>query len=463
MHGLVTPLDDFRSRNKFILLAQRFRRPLAVLTIFLAVLGMVENMLGVDALFRPNPGATTHFATGLFTLCLAAGLAHYRPQRRTPMWRYAMSGSILCVLNGVLGLRLASHYALPLGVFAWPLPYFAGMGSDTALVLAFFFASVITRRHFGRTGLFLVMAGISILMCGFLALSFGNDLFEGQMAVSTMLALFPAALAVLTLYAHRPFARVLLLSGPVGYRTRMTLFVGFIVPWMGGVILHRFVGVPERASPVEALVIGVIILSMCAVALFSGYGHEKADRERRVLGEELRRLATMDALTGVLSRNGIRIDLLRRWDTFQLTGTPTYVLLFDLDHFKQVNDTFGHDIGDKVLTAVGQVSRSVMRVGDAIGRWGGEEFLVVANAKSPEQMAKLAERLRTEIAEKVADIASGAVQVPQVTVSIGVAAFDPGDASINAVIKRADLALYAAKGKGRDQVIVDPVAVPEAA
>ncbi len=468
MQDFQDPDDDFRNRFRYILGTQRSRRPLALLGIALAITGLILGLLQVDVLMRPSTTeASTHPGSTIFMILLGLGILSYRPQQPTPVWRYAMSGTALSVLIMVLGLRLAQVLQVEIGVMAGPLSWMTGMGSDTALILALLFASAITRRHFGRIGLGIALVAVSILMCDFIALSFGENLFEGQMAVSTLLALTPLVLAVLTLYAHRPFARGLLLSGPVGYRTRMMLGAGVVVPWIGGMVLHRLVGVPDRMIPVEAVVIGIIILSMCAVALISGVQHEHVDRERRKLGRELRRLAIEDQLTGVLNRNGIKMVLRNKWARFREWHTPVHVILFDLDHFKQVNDSYGHDTGDRVLATVGALMQPLLRPGDALGRWGGEEFLVITDAPDLSAARILAERLCAAVARNMTQTAwadgNGPDGLRQVTASFGVAAFGADDTSEDAAIKRADLALYQAKENGRNQVCLAEEPIDRAA
>ncbi len=453
----VDPAGDFHSRYRFILLAQRLRRPLAAVSVLLGLAGLLLPFVGPEDVVRAIMGdAVTHPATAVGLLFLAGGLISYRPQRPTPVWRYAMSGTLLSGLVVLLAMRLFVASGGEAGAIIGPiLASFSGMGSDTALVLALFFASAITRRHAGRAGLALALMGVAVLVCDVLALSFGADLFEGQMAVSTLIALVPAALAVLTLYAHRPFARVLLLAGPVGLRTRVMLVVGFFVPLLGGIVLHRMVGVPDRLIPAEALVIGVILLSTCTVALASGFQQERAERARRMLSAELHRMATMDQLTGVLNRNGIKAALQAQWTRFQTENKPCHVILFDLDHFKQINDRLGHDAGDRVLATVGRLTKAQLRNGDAVGRWGGEEFLVVTGADTEAQATTLAERLRSTIAAKVAGAAGYPTHLGPVTASFGVAAMLVSDDSPNQMIKRADLALYRAKDAGRNQAFLD--------
>ncbi|RAM00542.1 hypothetical protein DO021_18360 [Desulfobacter hydrogenophilus] len=127
-------------------------------------------------------------------------------------------------------------------------------------------------------------------------------------------------------------------------------------------------------------------------------------------------------------------------------GEKVCVLMLDIDKFKDVNDTFGHDCGDAVLTQLcSLVSKKLRRV-DVFGRWGGEEFIVICPGTSLENGVKVAESLRSKVE------AHSFTPVPQVTVSLGVSAFHKNDHAYCDALKRADVALYESKRTGRNRV-----------
>jgi diguanylate cyclase (GGDEF)-like protein len=121
------------------------------------------------------------------------------------------------------------------------------------------------------------------------------------------------------------------------------------------------------------------------------------------------------------------------------------VILLDIDHFKLINDTFGHDVGDTVLVQMSALLQEHLRASDMLGRWGGEEFLIVVNAADTAAVEEMADRLRTMIAQHVFQ------QVGQLTASFGIAALLPSDTP-ESLVKRADQALYSAKQAGRNRV-----------
>jgi diguanylate cyclase (GGDEF)-like protein len=162
---------------------------------------------------------------------------------------------------------------------------------------------------------------------------------------------------------------------------------------------------------------------------------------------ELMRQATVDTLTGLFNRTGWN----RRVPGFLMQaideGRSVSVVFFDLDHFKLVNDTHGHDAGDAILRLLGKTLRRCEDDSCVTARMGGEEFVVVLAANRPEDAVAFAERVRTRFRSTAAKYAC--------TVSAGVAHRRPGE-ELGDVMKRADLALYAAKDAGRDRVSVAP-------
>ncbi|HEV2538816.1 MAG TPA: GGDEF domain-containing protein [Frateuria sp.] len=168
------------------------------------------------------------------------------------------------------------------------------------------------------------------------------------------------------------------------------------------------------------------------------------------LQRELYQLARVDALTGVQNRLALNETATRLLAQANRSGRPLGVLMIDADHFKSVNDRFGHGGGDKVLLALVGSIRTTLRAANVVGRVGGEEFVVLAPDTSMEQALVLAERIRCTV-ESTPLLVDG--HVLQLTVSIGVAAPRPGERDVNALLHRADAALYGAKRAGRNRVM----------
>jgi diguanylate cyclase (GGDEF)-like protein len=162
---------------------------------------------------------------------------------------------------------------------------------------------------------------------------------------------------------------------------------------------------------------------------------------------ELLSLATHDGLTGVYNRRRFDEKLTEYTLLFRRTGRPFALLLIDADHFKRINDSHGHAVGDDVLQQLAQLIQSSLRTTDFVARYGGEEFAVLLpEIAQPDTPEVVAEKIRVVVAEAEFPV------VGNVTVSIGVGLADPADNSHNVLIKRADQQLYQAKAAGRNQV-----------
>ena len=174
--------------------------------------------------------------------------------------------------------------------------------------------------------------------------------------------------------------------------------------------------------------------------------HELVDSNTQLQSEKekYQKLSTLDALTKVLNRHGIEQFV----ESLRPANLPTSVIVIDLDHFKEVNDQRGHHVGDRVLQTVGEILRSHTRNTDGLGRWGGEEFVLVCPGAGLAKAAELAEKLRHKIRETNF--------IPEnplaITASFGVAASLAGQ-SFEDAFRQADQALYLAKSRGRNCVV----------
>lgn len=181
---------------------------------------------------------------------------------------------------------------------------------------------------------------------------------------------------------------------------------------------------------------------------------EKRVQERTealgILNAQLAKQASTDPLTGALNRRGLFEAAEREVNRSHRYGSPMAVILFDLDHFKAVNDRYGHDAGDAVLKGAAQAVKRCLRESDIFVRYGGEEFAVLAPEVTPQTARLLAEKLRLAIASAIPP----ASELPQVTASLGVALLRPNE-DFDSLARRADHLLYQAKQSGRNRVVVE--------
>ncbi len=172
---------------------------------------------------------------------------------------------------------------------------------------------------------------------------------------------------------------------------------------------------------------------------------------QRLREMELKEQAYMDPLTGILNRSGFERTYRRIRAVLQERRQPLSLFMIDLDHFKSINDTFGHTMGDKVLVYFSHLLRSSLREEDAIGRIGGDEFVVLLPNLSQEDAVKIAERIRRNVEEARLAGKNGPVSF---TISIGIAGDDHADKHLSDVMTQADTALYKAKHQDRNRAVI---------
>lgn len=229
-------------------------------------------------------------------------------------------------------------------------------------------------------------------------------------------------------------------------------------------------GEPVSRPLVKPILVGGVVVGRIAMSPCQADCRETRDLFRLVAGElggplrmallveEAQRLASIDALTGIANRRAFTQAMIMEIGRSRRYAYPVALLLLDVDHFKSVNDTHGHLVGDQVLTAVGATLCDALRCMDLAGRWGGEEFAVLLPHTDVGGAETVAQRIRETVAQRACAAAPGARGVAadiRITVSIGIALLE-GSESWEALVGRADQAMYAAKRAGRNRVVVSP-------
>lgn len=211
------------------------------------------------------------------------------------------------------------------------------------------------------------------------------------------------------------------------------------------------------------LVFGLAIACIVSVLLLKLYRESKQksisiERQRVALEEahsKLQKVAMTDELTRILNRRAIMKILRMEWERSRRLQQAIAVVLFDIDHFKSLNDSFGHDAGDHVLQQLAFRIDNLKRQHEQFARWGGEEFILVLPQQNVEEAQRAAERIRQDIENWRCEYkdCSGANHVFQVTLTLG-CADNAASPSLDSLIKNADLALYEGKAKGRNRIEV---------
>ncbi len=219
----------------------------------------------------------------------------------------------------------------------------------------------------------------------------------------------------------------------------------------GPPFIRSYLGIPLTSAD------GYNLGALCAIDLRP---RSFRDAEIRIMSNfaalvmdemELRLIAQSDFLTGALTRRAFMTEMDRAWSRFGRQGETAAIVLFDIDHFKKINDSRGHAAGDAVLRAIAACCAGQLRGGDAFGRLGGEEFAILLGNTDPREAALAADRVRRSVAALRVD----SLPDLSVTVSLGIAPLTSEVASLDEWLARADAAMYAAKQSGRNRCCAD--------
>ena len=258
--------------------------------------------------------------------------------------------------------------------------------------------------------------------------------------------------------AALPILAVILMFGMFGLSVRQVVTVAVYTALMFGAAgaywIRREAGAPGVVT-IEKVNFGMLLLMVMGVCILTSRlsrMRERSKLQKEALEaalEQNRLLATQDTLTGCLNRRAMTEKLGEALAMAARFGTPCSVILIDLDHFKHVNDAYGHAAGDEVLRTVADLARSQLRDVDSLGRWGGEEFLVLLPATNAPDALVCAERLQAKLAQVSFPTISPDLHL---SFSAGVAAIGR-DERLATLIDRADKAMYQAKQAGRARVV----------
>jgi diguanylate cyclase (GGDEF)-like protein len=239
------------------------------------------------------------------------------------------------------------------------------------------------------------------------------------------------------------------LIGPYLSLDRRDLLDLFALPAVCVALILVF-GNLERFAVVNST---VFLLLAVLVSFILARVFETAHRKAFLLEQQLKREARTDGLTGLANRRAMEAAATRELKLARRDGRDVAVALLDIDHFKRVNDRFGHEAGDKVLQSMASAIKACMRETDFVARWGGEEFLVLLPGADTAAAVQLAERIRVSLSDTTHDVPG----LGTVTMSAGVAAMSGAceDATTTRwtnMVRLADAALYRAKAEGRNRV-----------
>jgi diguanylate cyclase (GGDEF)-like protein len=268
-----------------------------------------------------------------------------------------------------------------------------------------------------------------------------------QDSIAVRIVVASLALAWLSVLSALPLLRGRWRRLPIGQRIVAVVFlIGAAVLVLRALHTALHPGAVEdglQSTLVQAITFG----TGAVLPLLNSYGFLLLCNDRMRI--ELERTAAIDFLTGALNRGAIEDQGARAIMRARRRANTCAAIVIDVDHFKRINDAYGHAVGDAALREIVQRMRDVVRSEDALGRLGGEEFLVLLDDTDLERAAATAERLRHALADRPLALEPGPHAT---TLSLGVAVLGAQDHSFSDLLRRADRALYAAKAAGRDRV-----------
>jgi diguanylate cyclase (GGDEF)-like protein len=393
-----------------------------------AVFGFAAVVLCVFALLGPNGPAGLDLFSAWSVLLLALGIQAARMRR---LRRIGHLVSALAGLGGILGIASNS------------------MGPSTAAALICFAlaALLLLIRHYGAGQAMAALASLPSLGSGIGTLLGTDPMFERLPALEAV-ALALCAGAMLGGTAHRGSIRIILSKTISGRFARRQIVVATLAPIALAALFTSLL--PPGAAPnaMAETVASITVLAWITIGATALVGR-RLDIKRHRAEADLRSLARHDALTGLLNRRSMNSALPQRHARARELGRAISLLMCDLDHFKRLNDEYGHAVGDEVLKRTASRVSAAVRDTDLVFRYGGEEIAVLLDCGAFDAQ-RIADKIRESV--KAPTRRAGDPELPIVTISIGAATSTGGVTDIRQLMASADECLYSAKDAGRDCV-----------
>lgn len=433
--------------------------PLALLCVLFAVVVLFGYLSGMENLYRPlSDGPATHPLTAVNILLLGIGvLTAERATRLSQTLFITVLALSLCLLGvNLVDLSSSTQQANLLTPFyeVVSAEQLAGknnaMGLNTSIALLLVALALVCQHiHFPTIAQLVAFVGVAVPTVSFTGYAYGLDNFYGQMSLISATLAFILGVATLARNAHNNPIRSILSPYFGGKLARFQVFFGYAFPALIGYLMIKFV------SSIDGLAVGLLIVIMSwfiiLMVSISAIFQTSAEQKTQKLMRQLEQQAETDPLTHLPNRRRFVEFLTHELNRLnRQNGTGLCVLMLDIDHFKNVNDTAGHEVGDRVLVALGALLRTSVRKVDLVARIGGEEFVVVL----PDTDFAGAQRVANHLLESVQrmDVPGWTDTHGNITTSIGIAVAEQ-KSSIESLLADADQCLYAAKANGRNCVV----------
>jgi diguanylate cyclase (GGDEF)-like protein len=418
----------------------------ALCSFLIAVVALVAYRLGLVDIIQPlADGPALHPVTALSVILLATCVV-----LSTPRARPFIDGVCAVVLLGALArLAFSDEASLLLQQYnTYPAGPEAIVSTGTALCLLLLAASLLLRQY-GNAVISQMMSVLAysapaLALVGFVL---GVQEPHARMSLTTVLMLIPLCVATALSTVFNGFLRPLLDPTRISALARRHLALVMMAPYLLG---FSIINISPDAAEISFLIL--IVASSQAVGLvvaFLALSFGNLERRSNILQRRAETRAMRDGLTGALNRASFTNHANREIGQNRRIKSNVSLLFVDLDHFKGINDTYGHKTGDQVLKRIIRLMRGCLRNSDTVARWGGEEFVVLLPATDLNGTLLIAEKIRHRIEVEQFDVLAAGLHV---TVSIGCAEMSSSE-GLDELVARADRALYEAKHRGRNQTV----------
>ena len=439
--------------HSLIVVAKKTGTQLAYLVIGLAACVLAGHAFDIEYLYRPVAGGpATHPFTAILFLSLSFSLIL---QFRKKVVSISLQVAVALAMLSLLLLNMAfpvqsadTFFSSPHLAEIFQLHPSNRLSGNTFLVISCLLMAIWARkaRHSTICQALALMA-LCISTMALTGYAYQIPAFYQDMSLFTVTLSFFLAASVLGITANRGTVRAVLSPHLGGQIARVQFIVGGMFFFGTGYLVIRSVASTQVSSLFGSYVIAVCWF-LFVVLMIGASVHEQTDRTRRKLEKKLRAVALYDELTQLLNRRGFKQVIDQQLAHQRRVGGGVGLMLVDIDHFKQVNDRYGHDVGDKVIRHIAWNLRRLVRDTDSVCRYGGEEFAILLPHTDPEGVIIAANTLQHAI--EALSIPIFEEESLSVTVSIGCANVVNG--LIEKALKRADEALYESKRAGRNCV-----------
>jgi diguanylate cyclase (GGDEF)-like protein len=416
----------------------------ALCSFLIAVFSLVAYRLALVDIIRPLPdGPAVHPVTSLSVILLSVCVVLTMQRVRR-----VVDGICAVVVLGAL-----AQLAIPDQATRWLQaidPFSTGpeavVSTSTALCLMMLATSLLLRRYHDAA----VSQMLSVLAYGAPAMALvgfvvGVQESHVNMSLTTVLMLIPLCVATALRTVYHGFLRALLGPTRVSALARRHLALVMMAPYLLGLGL---VGIRPNAADASLVILTVASSQTVGLVMaFLALSFCNLERRSNILQRRTESRAARDGLTGAMNRASFTSHARREIGRQRSIRSNVSLLFVDVDHFKRINDTYGHETGDRVLKRIIRLARCCLRSGDTVARWGGEEFVVLLPGTDLNGALLIAEKIRYRIEFEHFDALESGLQV---TVSIGCAEISSSE-GLDELVARADRALYEAKHQGRNQ------------